>query len=641
MARLKKKDDEVVFVTTFFRRHGVGFFDMLLRAFVKDPKLVRDLRSAPRDGDVGKNADQYALLDAPVQLPSSISRAVFLIPETLKKHWASTEVRPLEIERKWNQLAESISTEYDGPGSKRVVDWLSAVRDAVSQREVFSIETALESKPEGVDGSALWQVIHELPLVDQVRWWREHSPWRAIKGVAIESIGPKSLAPEDPKGWTQALERWIEGQPENARFLVNLWGTSTENQLAWYYLAWRLPRLRGTVFCECKTLAPHEDPRRFRPIRFRRLSDDLLHELGKPVPKHHLSSPVRDRAIKQLELYRKTGDKFVILVLGERGTGKSTTVRRIFEGDPPSLATPFVEANCASFANPEMARSELFGHTAGAYTGAAKARPGLFQEANGGTLFLDECHALDPSIQRLLLLALQTDNDGNYSFKPLGADKPERTKFQLILGSNKRIDELRALFPEDFWDRIHQRRVEMPALDRAHELEGAWHKVWDNMKLRGVVDPAEIPTTGGQFLDWLKAQEFPGNFRDLQRIAILAADLQRAESLDLLDGSGRDGEGGWFAQLRRQCEEDSRSAPAPRETTSPASGAGAGASNPVELDFTMDSALTPEKLVDRFRQRIANALVETYPSKAAAERAMKVRGSRIRAQTIGRWQRLP
>jgi len=201
-----------------------------------------------------------------------------------------------------------------------------------------------------------------------------------------------------------------------------------------------------------------------------------------------------------------------MLLLGERGTGKSTYARTLikkYQGED----LPFEELACGTFSE-ELMRSELFGHEKGAFTGADKGKKGILAKfTNGGILFLDEIHDLTKPLQRHLMQVLQT---GMYF--PVGAEKPKKAKFRLITASNISYKELSSKkLDADFLDRIARFVVEIPPLRNCREdIELYWEKVW-----KEVTNFDNSPTLiwNDRLSDFINNNELSGNFRDLQKIA--------------------------------------------------------------------------------------------------------------------------
>ena len=120
-----------------------------------------------------------------------------------------------------------------------------------------------------------------------------------------------------------------------------------------------------------------------------------------------------------------------VLLRGESGVGKELAARLIHSRSLRS-GRPFIKVNCAAIPN-ELLESELFGYEAGAFTGAAKAKPGKFELADGGTIFLDEIGELHPLLQAKLLHVLQ---DGE--FTRLGAKRDTAVDVRIICATNRR-----------------------------------------------------------------------------------------------------------------------------------------------------------------------------------------------------------
>ena len=219
-------------------------------------------------------------------------------------------------------------------------------------------------------------------------------------------------------------------------------------------------------------------------------------------------------AIQLLEFYLKNPGRFSVLVLGERGIGKTKSVK---EKCTEKLTT----ANCASFSDDTMAESELFGHKKGSFTGASEDKIGLFDAANNGALFLDEVHTLSPRVQEKLMTALQTEgkepNNGKFLIRRLGENKPRYVLVRPIFASNLKLPELKRKLLPDLYDRISQLVVELPSI---HESKLIVHEefkaVWAGMKFKQHnITPGLKP-----FIDWINKIPLEGNYRTLQNIAI-------------------------------------------------------------------------------------------------------------------------
>jgi transcriptional regulator with AAA-type ATPase domain len=223
-------------------------------------------------------------------------------------------------------------------------------------------------------------------------------------------------------------------------------------------------------------------------------------------------SGLRKEADKRIEVFAHLLN-VPIMLLGERGTGKSTYVREVIA--PLHTDLPYKELACGTF-NEELLRSELFGFTKGAFTGANQDKKGILAEfENGGVLFLDEIQDLSKPLQRQLIQVLQT---GKYY--PIGSNEPRVAKFRLITASNKSFQELNDVYLDlDFIDRIARFIVEIPPLRKSREdLSRFWNDAWKSVHNSN--DGPQL-INAAAINKFLTEDPLYGNFRDLQRLAAL------------------------------------------------------------------------------------------------------------------------
>lgn len=225
---------------------------------------------------------------------------------------------------------------------------------------------------------------------------------------------------------------------------------------------------------------------------------------------------------QHLEHYLSNPGRFSILILGERGTGKTKLVKEISEEKEKVIV-----ANCASFSDDTMAESELFGHKKGAFTGASESKKGLFEEADRGILFLDEVHNLSLRVQEKLMTALQTEssgrNKGKFSIRRLGETESHYVSVRPVFASNLTIQELKKKLLPDLYDRISQLVIEIPSIQESKvDLKEEFKKVWEGMQFQknnSILDVEKLPELPNLY-KWLKRIKLDGNYRTLQNIAI-------------------------------------------------------------------------------------------------------------------------
>ncbi len=199
-----------------------------------------------------------------------------------------------------------------------------------------------------------------------------------------------------------------------------------------------------------------------------------------------------------------------VLIQGESGTGKELAARAIhrFSGRGGS----FVPINCGAM-NVELLESELFGHTKGAFTGAIKAREGLFSYANGGTLFLDEIGEMPLAMQTRLLRVME-----DRAVRPVGGNHQTPVDVRIIAATNRdlKAEVDRGGFREDLFYRLNVLSIRMPALrERIQDLpELIEHFATHIAADLGVVRPTFAPTE----LQCLARYSWPGNIRELKNV---------------------------------------------------------------------------------------------------------------------------
>ncbi len=222
-----------------------------------------------------------------------------------------------------------------------------------------------------------------------------------------------------------------------------------------------------------------------------------------------------------------------MLLTGPTGAGKSRLARRIYalKKQRRQLEGDLVEVNCATLRG-DGAMSALFGHTRGAFTGAASARPGLLRAADGGLLFLDEIGELGLDEQAMLLRAIERK-----VFLPVGSDREVQSDFQLIAGTNR---DLRAAvraggFREDLLARIDLWTFRLPALvERREDIAPNLDFELDRCSARIGTRITINREARRRFLRYAEGPgaRWPGNFRDFGAAVMRMATLAPAGRID-------------------------------------------------------------------------------------------------------------
>ncbi len=217
-----------------------------------------------------------------------------------------------------------------------------------------------------------------------------------------------------------------------------------------------------------------------------------------------------------------------VLLTGEAGTGKEV-IARLIHRLSPRRDQPFVQVNCAAI--PEgLLESELFGHEKGAFTGADRTKPGLFEEAQGGTLFLDEIGEMPLALQAKLLQVLQ-----NKTFRRVGGTKEIQCQARIIAATNRDLAQMvkEGRFREDLFWRLNVFALHLPPLRErpedigplAHYFLGKYAAQYQKA-LQGFTREA---------LEFLLTHPFPGNVRELKNLVERAVILAEGDLIRLKD----------------------------------------------------------------------------------------------------------
>lgn len=201
-----------------------------------------------------------------------------------------------------------------------------------------------------------------------------------------------------------------------------------------------------------------------------------------------------------------------VLVIGERGTGKELVAERLHRLSP-RWDGPLVVMNCAAL--PEtLIEAELFGHEAGAFTGATKARTGRFEEADGGTLFLDELGTLSAAAQERLLRAVEYGE-----VTRIGASRPVRVDVRIVAATNENLPALvdQHRFRADLLDRLSFEVITLPPL-RAREGDVAVLTDHFGRRMALELNWDSWPGFSRAAMETLVGYAWPGNVRELRNV---------------------------------------------------------------------------------------------------------------------------
>lgn len=213
-----------------------------------------------------------------------------------------------------------------------------------------------------------------------------------------------------------------------------------------------------------------------------------------------------------------------VLLLGETGTGKEVFAQAIHYNSK-RVGHPFMALNCSAFGK-DLLESEIFGHKAGAFTGAIKDKKGLIEEATSGTLFLDEIGEMHFDLQAKLLRVLETSE-----FIKVGDTKPTKVDVRIIAATNRNLQQevAEGKFREDLFYRINVFTISLPALrDRKNDIPVLAEYF---LTLFAQKANTKIDGMSKDFLERLRQHDWKGNIRELKNIIERAVILSAGNEL--------------------------------------------------------------------------------------------------------------
>ncbi|MDB4975342.1 MAG: Fis family transcriptional regulator, partial [Myxococcaceae bacterium] len=393
-------------------------------------------------------------------------------------------------------------------------------------------------------------VIDRLELLYDPRW----AALSKLLATDIAQVSPetevRTHAIEFGDAWAfeqvyATLFGWVRSyrfEPEREQYLVHITTGTHVAQICWFLLT-ESRHIPGRLLQASPPPAARDrsQPGRYGIIdldlsrydaiarRFAQETSDSISLLKAGIA---TQNPAFNQLIEQIELVARSSTE-PILLMGPTGAGKSQLARRIFElkRERQRLRGALVEVNCATLRG-DAALSALFGHVKGAYTGAQADRAGYLRAAHEGVLFLDEIGELTAEAQAMLLRALE-----DKSFLPVGSDRPARSEFQLIAGTNRELQMgTGTSFRDDLLARINLWTFSLPGLSaRPEDLEPNLEYELDAWEQRHGTRVTINREARELFLDFARGPEalWLGSFRDFNAAVTRMATLAPGGRIDV------------------------------------------------------------------------------------------------------------
>ena len=277
-----------------------------------------------------------------------------------------------------------------------------------------------------------------------------------------------------------------------------------------------------------------DDNNKIIPLIYRALEKTELNKrvvsLEKQLGEKHSFDAIIGKSKKLLaciDLARRVAPTdTTVLLLGETGTGKEVFAQSIHQASARSKKT-FVAINCSAFGK-DLLESEMFGHKAGAFTGATKDKKGLFEEAHNGTIFLDEIGELALDLQAKLLRVLESGE-----FIKVGDTQPTKVNVRIIAATNRDLQKEIASgdFRSDLFYRISVFQITIPALrERTGDIEALAKTFAAQYALKA---NKKIKSLSPEYVKALENNAWNGNIRELKNVIERSVILTDGPVLDI------------------------------------------------------------------------------------------------------------
>lgn len=257
----------------------------------------------------------------------------------------------------------------------------------------------------------------------------------------------------------------------------------------------------------------------------RRLSSEAANQVARHGPARFIGRSDRAEETRHMLDQIAQADFSALVLRGETGTGKGLAAK-ILHYNGPRAEGPIVEVNCAALPG-ELLESELFGHEAGAFTGAKGRRAGLFEQADGGTLFLDEIGEMPMNLQAKLLKAVE-----DRTVRRVGGSREIRIDVRIIAATNRDLEQevVENRFRSDLFHRLSVFQVVLPSLaERPEDIEDLVQSFITEFNDRTNRRIRQVPD---EVWSELKGHQWPGNVRELRNVIERCVLLSRGSTLE-------------------------------------------------------------------------------------------------------------